>query len=46
MRTALRGRGARHDDAVHEDPAVPRPRPGRRAEPAHRALRDQPRPLG
>jgi hypothetical protein len=42
MRTALRGRGTRHDDAVHEDL---RGR-SRRPEPAHLTLRTQPHPFG
>lgn len=42
MRTALHGRGTRHDDAVHEDL---RGR-GRRLEPAHLVVRTQPLPLG
>jgi hypothetical protein len=52
MRTALRGRGTRHDDSRHDgsrhDDLVHEDLRGRsrRPEPAHLTLRTEPHPLG
>ena len=46
MRTALRGRGTRHDDERRDERHDDVRAPGARIEPAHLRLRAQPRPLG
>lgn len=43
MHIPLRGRGTRHSDDVHETALRGR---GRRTEPAHLSLRNEPRPVG